>query len=171
MDCTKYENSDYYLTIVEYSCTNVTRTNNNCTDAPPCYHGYCRTRPLGAGLGEILECVCDVGWVDDHCATCCPLECSNGGLCKVVGDGPTLDCDCPWEWSGELCDVPVTDGKSYSICVSSYPSQLIPVSTTLLTIHNCNDHSPQTLTLKHNRVFKPERFILLIFRSNLQHTI
>ena len=110
----------------------MTRTNNNCTDAPPCYHGYCGTRPLGAGLGEILECVCDVGWVDDHCATCCPLECSNGGLCKVVGDGPTLDCDCPWEWSGELCDVPVTDGKSYSICAISYPSQLIPVSA-----HTC----------------------------------
>ncbi|KAM7541372.1 hypothetical protein Aperf_G00000035920 [Anoplocephala perfoliata] len=83
-----------------------------CQPNSPCgSHGQCKAS------GPNYECVCETGWVGNHCErpeTACESAakrlnpeavCLNGGSCVDSSDGNSYNCICHQPWSGPRCEV------------------------------------------------------------------
>ena len=84
-----------------------------------CPVGYCNGRgscSVNVTLNRV-RCMCDLCFTGDRCETdvnTCELStCQNGGTC-TDGIGCDLSCECPPEYTGQFCEVP--------LCYSGYCS-------------------------------------------------
>lgn len=75
--------------------------------------------PNGACDGESLVCFCDSGYYGQKCEEDCPLQCENGGQCRLTNDhgglivaGDYFYCECDSAFTGGLCQVPTFSGRN-----------------------------------------------------------
>ncbi|KAI6186933.1 Nidogen-2 [Aphelenchoides besseyi] len=93
--------------------------NQNCTELDdrdpcarqPCHNGAtCTNKPSKEKLGITFDCFCAIGYGGPTCEEqpCEPNPCNNNGTCRVTkGNGELFFCDCPNEWGGRMCAVPI----------------------------------------------------------------
>ena len=98
------------------SCPVKARDSNSCPISFPCVHGYCQHSPSTENGTEVVECVCDPGWIDHRCDTCCQSQCLHGvcalrhlrpGVADDYGNRSVsngTECLCQWGYQGEFCD-------------------------------------------------------------------
>ncbi len=86
----------------------------------PCSHG-CSGQGTCQKAGQFLTdfgCTCNPGYYGEMCehyfAGCDPKSgephfCHNGGVCKSTAEPYSYKCECPPDFKGEQCDIPVPE--------------------------------------------------------------
>ena len=108
-------------------CKSIARETRTLCISLYCYNGHCNqheaiTIPGLPGYSlQTGACVCDPGWYDDRCLTCCHLECNNGS-CRVEFPGNQMRCFCFPGYTGEYCDIeiPPTTLATRNITIRKY---------------------------------------------------